>query len=645
MDIEASGLIDGLAQIIPQFARRLLHVGLTSDALAWALHDRSGAEVVGIQCSPSVRIDPTRELLTLYPITPDVDFSCQTLGEFDGIILETIGLDVSRLRELVVRVAPLLNADAFFLFIVIHPPDTEKRYAQSFIAGLADEAGLAFYTTNDIASAGDGASDASSATEEPENQGYLLWAVRPTYNPLLHARRLFREGHPGFAYEVLDLVPDRLVQDPAVRSAYCGERMMCLLAWDKLADPSGRLGRFFNTQSMFYEATWNAPDAVLPFICQSEFWKRLGDSDMAARLLRTARHVSDAAEIERRLEALGAPLHQTDCTELAPVWKVPERLPRILFVMPPRPHYGLDVLYEGLCTVLGDLNVTEYPWKSTLHGEVPRELANYPCMFHRQGEPKSLDALTGDLRQGEFDLILMGDVEQHVGLEAMRAILAAAPDVPVFVVDEQDDPLNSLPETMAFMGRDAVCGYFKREMLQCYDYGWNVRPLPFAYADVKVPLQLNWDRPELLFWAGHRQFGLRRLYVENLERHLGRRFDRKYSQEEYKRAIQESRIGLNLFGFGFDTVRYWELAAHGCLVFSERLPIRIPHNFVDGESAVFFDDLPAMLEKLSYYRSHLDEVEAVARRGHEVFLQHHTASARARQLLAYADELLQWSTP
>lgn len=635
MDIAASGLVDGLAQLIPQFARRILHVGLTSDALAMALHARSGAEVTGIQCTNSLDEEPVRSRVAVSSGNHDGAIPDCTM--YEGIVLETGPLDHDAIRTLARRYVPALTDDGFMLFVVIHSPRSPIRHSEFAIGTIADEAGLACYTTNELAPQTDSCRD----VRDPQSRtgGFLLWAVRPTYNPILHARRLFKEGHPGWAYEVLDLVPDRLVQEPGLRCAYYGERLLCLLAWDKLADPAGRLGRFFNAQSMFYEATWNAPEAPLPYLCQSEFWRRLGDADMAARLLRTARHMTVLAEIDRRLENLGESTRPQCAVDPPPAWQSPEPLPRVLFVLPARPHYGLDVLYEGLCCVLGDENVVDFPWKDTLHGHVPRELANYPCTFDRRGEPWSLAAITEALGRGEFDMILMGDVEQHVGHETIRSILAAAGNLPVYIVDEQDDPLNSFSETLAFMGCDSVCGYFKRELLACWDYGELARPLPFAYADRKVPAGIREDRNIPLFWAGHRQFGTRRLYVERLEQRLGTALDRTYNQHEYTEALQASRIGLNLFGFGFDTVRYWELAAHGCMIFSERLPICIPHNFVDGESAVFFDDLRDMEEKLDHYLARPEETAAIARRGHDVFLQHHTASARARQMLGYAEEL------
>ncbi len=76
------------------------------------------------------------------------------------------------------------------------------------------------------------------------------------------------------------------------------------------------------------------------------------------------------------------------------------------------------------------------------------------------------------------------------------------------------------------------------------------------------------------------------------------------------------------------------------MLLSERLPIRVPLNFVDGETAVFFDDLGDLEEKLTYYLVRPDESAAVARAGHEHLKRHHTGAARARQLLGWIETTL-----
>jgi len=83
----------------------------------------------------------------------------------------------------------------------------------------------------------------------------------------------------------------------------------------------------------------------------------------------------------------------------------------MLLVTHPRPHYGLDVLYDGLCSVLGEDNVMEFPYKPSLHGEGPEEYKNYPCAFDRAGNPTELSEILDRLKSGWFDVVLYGDCE------------------------------------------------------------------------------------------------------------------------------------------------------------------------------------------------------------------------------------------
>jgi len=123
---------------------------------------------------------------------------------------------------------------------------------------------------------------------------------------------------------------------------------------------------------------------------------------------------------------------------------------------------------------------------------------------------------------------------------------------------------------------------------------------------------------------------------------LGRAFPDGFEQAEYSRRLSSAGIGLSLFGSGFDSVRYWEVPAHGVMLLSERPPIRIPHNFADGVSAVFFDDLPELEGKLAHYLARPDEVRAIAEQGRRHFLKHHTTSARARHFLGRLEQRRIW---
>jgi len=237
------------------------------------------------------------------------------------------------------------------------------------------------------------------------------------------------------------------------------------------------------------------------------------------------------------------------------------------------------------------------------------------------------------LRLGRFDVIVFGDLLELTDREAVLRLVNANPKVPLFVVDTQDDGYDSLPRILAYLGRDAVHGQFKREMLACVAYSPGTYPLPLAYPDDRVAHDIAGQRPDDVFWAGHRCWGLRRLYLDHIEARLGRSLDQRYTPDEYRAALDRAQIGLDIFGLGYDTVRYWETPARGCMLLAERRPIRIPLDFEDGESAVFFDDLPDLEQKLDYYLAHPDETRAIAVRGHDHLRRYHTGSARARQFL------------
>lgn len=448
------------------------------------------------------------------------------------------------------------------------------------------------------------------------------------------ARSLRAEGRPDLAYLALQTVVLADIADPMTAATVAAETQICLLDHDRKAPPAARLVHFFTSQMLFHQAVARVPGFPVPYRCQAELWRRLGDLDMARRVLRTLQAIAPTPAGEAQLASYAG-------RESSAPSAVPDPPPggdvgplRVLVVTHPRPDYGLDVLCDGLRTLLGADRVVEYPWKPSLHGQPPPDLAYYPCLFDHPGRPVELDNLLAELRQGRFDAVLYGDVERKLDRDTARRILDAAGETPWAIVDQADDPIDRRIELLEHVGRSSCPACFKRELLACHDYGPGVYPLPFAYPDSRIPARVGEERPRALFWAGHRQFGLRRPYLEHLEARLGLSLDQGYGQAEYAAALAGSRVGLSLFGAGFDTVRYWELPAHGCLLFAERPPIRIPFNFEDGQSAVFFDDLGDLGDRLESLLRNPGEARRIASEGHERLRRYHTASARATQLLA-----------
>jgi len=622
---------------VPLYVRRILHVDCGSGILGAALKTRGPTiEVYGIESEPKAR-DVARQRLDGLVDQP-VEAACLPFrnGYLDCIILSAPGRYGESLGSVLAKLAPLLGPRGLLLMPVEERAGDPAPAAPQRVGETLAGAGLAVYML------GPWAELSITACQQAPSAGVegkaLCHAVWPTYDPLTHAREMLDKGRSDLAFEILCGIPPQYRRNPALEAGLEAEKQLCLLAMDRRGGPFLQLHLFWSALQLFYHAVELDPVRQDAYLYQAEFWSRIGDDDMAARTLRSLHRVVPSEHLARQIMRYTRPSLVRE--ETAPAWSGTWR-PRVLLLLThERPHYGVDVLYDGLCRVLGETRVTEYPWKPTLHGRTPDRFASYPCMFNRPGEPISLDDQLRQLREGAYDLLLFADIERSIDRVEMGEILRAAGDVPLFVVDYEDDCVNHVPDLTEWLGNPRIRGYFKRELLACADFGPHVFPCPFAYADDHVPETVATPRAIPLFWAGQRAFGLRRLYLERMEALLGERFDKSYSQAEYAEALRGSRIGIHIFGAGFDCVRYWELPAHGCLLFSERPPTRIPHNFRDGETAVFFDDLEELETKLQHYLARPEEAAVIARAGHDHFKRHHTGSARARQVLGWIEGVL-----
>ncbi len=493
----------------------------------------------------------------------------------------------------------------------------------------------------------------NAASERPEEHGlrvYHAWpdeditmAVRAEYDPVLHARRLFKEGNWNWALEVLMNVPDAVRQDPEMAARIAAETQLCYLAWDKASPLEGRLNRFCREQREFYKVTSAAPRHYPAYQIHAAFCSAVGRPDMAARVLRSIVHVAPHPSVEVQLAALEpatAPVYGDAPPECDTAFR-----PRLLFLCHRHSDYGMDTLYDGLCRMLGPERGTEFPWKPTLHGQDSEAAQSYPCTFELPGVPRDEAWVCARLRERYFDAVIYVDTLFDLERDMVRRIMDAADDTPLIVLDTWDEAGDYLADALAHLGRDSAAAYFKREMLAGVVYPCNTYPLPFSYPDDRVPKAISDERVVPFFWAGKWQDGMRRLYLEHIEKAFGLDLKRRYPQAEYAACLNQARVGLNLFGLGFDTVRYWELPAHGCMLLSERPPICIPYNFVDGESAMFFDDAAELEQKLHYLLDHPEEAQDIARAGRAHFLRYHTSSARARQFLGWMQQTLKCSAP
>jgi hypothetical protein len=628
----------GLLAQIPDYMTRIAVVGESCGAAGYLLKKRPGVTVTGVVSDPRLSLVAGQILDGV--VTQEAELRALSPQGFEAVLLCNLEDSLDNAIHWLAGLAPGLREQGHVYALFAAPNFTaadapDLATMERRVAGRLAELGYSIYLRWPLV---------ESEPSDGLARAVLIAAVSPAYNPVLHARELREASLPSAAYHVLDSIPDTYLSALSTRKTVAMEKLITLRDWIRLASGHDTSILLTRAQDEFYRLTDEEPLAPAAYVTMADCWEASGDSDLACRLLRSIQYAAPSAELAAliaRGEALEGGLEGGLGPEptLPPPWN-PRRPLRVLYLINPRPHYGLDVLFDGLCDCLGDGNVVDFPWKPTLHGGETQEHRHYPCRFNRQGIARSVEAICAELEAKSFDFILFGDVEGSIPAAEVGAILNARGDCPVFLMDAVDQMGNFRDRVLQRIGLPHFEGCFKREMHRAVDYGPNTWPMPFAYSGalgLQVPVE---ERAHEFFWAGQRFFGQRRLYVEMLERRFGWNLGVKYSQSEYQARIRTSRMGLNCFGMGFDTVRYWELPAQGCMLLSDRLPIHIPHNFEDGVQAVFFDDLGQLVDKLSYYCAHPGEAMGIAEAGRLHFQQYHTNEARAGQLLGRVQAVL-----
>ena len=192
-------------------------------------------------------------------------------------------------------------------------------------------------------------------------------------------------------------------------------------------------------------------------------------------------------------------------------------------------------------------------------------------------------------------------------------------------------------------------GTFKKKQ-KWFSY-WNI-PIGMAYKrkfqDVfPMPLTINnpknnkviKDKEYYISFIGHLNNPERTQYFNLLKIYLKTNNKKNFlssnitTMAKYEDIIKKSKVGLSIRGTGFDTWRYWEIPCYGTALLAQKTPILIPKNFIDGESALFFNDFNELKYKFLKYVVNSDEWMEIARKGQERFLEYHTPKKRVQYLL------------
>ena len=170
-----------------------------------------------------------------------------------------------------------------------------------------------------------------------------------------------------------------------------------------------------------------------------------------------------------------------------------------------------------------------------------------------------------------------------------------------------------------------------------------LRPFPLTVPNVNKQ-KFTKRRDTVVSFTGHFNNPDRKRYVataQNLCKEFGLKnteyylsnYKREFTNINYINMLERSKLAMSIRGTGYDTFRYWEIPYHGAALLSQKIPIFIPNNFIDGESALYFDNQKELKSKIEKYAIKTQEWEEIAKKGNKLFLEHHTPEKRIKDLI------------
>ena len=480
----------GLEAAVPLFTRRVLVAGDNIGTMVQALAARAHTAVYVITRQPP-DADPGLQAADAV-LPPEAEPLPFPEAFFDTVVLQTDSQSQEELEGLLKQYSPLASAEGAMIAAV----------SPKVCAGLCNALRALDWRVY----------HRWTADESPGGRA-VCRAYRNSVDFCIRARQLHDAGHPAWAYDFLYLLPEgtdnATATQVAVDSLFYLSRMPAPEPWP------ARLSRLARALWLFSIAASRHSQDTAVYHAMARICWETGLGALGDRL--------DPAHA-RKAESATTPHAEVTCASSIDVsvrTNGDHGFRSVLMLTRTQMDHGLDTLYDGLCELLGDSQVTEFPYKPSLHEHPPDDNGYYPSAFSRDGADQTAEAVMAALKAGAYDLILFGDLSHDIPRETILGMLQANPAIPVAILDQGDSPEDDFLPLAHYLERDNIAVYFKREKLAGTPYHPRVQPLPLAYPAGRIPPELPAARRTPLFWAGNRNVWMRQRYVEHLEQSLG----------------------------------------------------------------------------------------------------------------------------
>lgn len=298
---------------------------------------------------------------------------------------------------------------------------------------------------------------------------------------------------------------------------------------------------------------------------------------------------------------------------------------KILYLMDHIFNFGSIFLFDGL-TDIADITVVDCP-------PLGSKISQWYARPNKTYAHISIEEATNM----DFDLIVIAN--QHQGtLNYMRALHQR--DIPNVVYFNTDMPGLDWNLIAEFQPR--LC--FLREYYYNEKYSNNCIALPFAYPLTEfVSVQKKRDI-DILFAMSGQNNPARITWHDILKKNFAHtnsifNIEKNFEQEEYFEYLKNSKIVIDIRGYGAETARFYEAIAHGAFLITNETMLYRPHPFLNHEHICYTEESRVVLWCNHYLRLSQHRI-ASAYQAQVHMLKYHTTEKMAERFLSKVKEII-----
>lgn len=288
-------------------------------------------------------------------------------------------------------------------------------------------------------------------------------------------------------------------------------------------------------------------------------------------------------------------------------------------------NFGSIFLFDGL-TDIADVTVVDCP-------PLGSKISQWYARPNRKYKKVSIE----ETKSLSFDLIVIAN--QHINTLNMARTIhhKDVPNVIYFNADKPGLDWNIIGE---FQPR--LC--FLREYYYNETYSTNCIALPFAYPFAELVRVQKEREIDVLFAMSGQNNPARITWHDILKKSFAHtnsvfNIEKNFEQKDYFDMLDNSKIVIDIRGYGAETARFYEAIAHGAFVITNETMLYRPNPFLNYEHVCYTEESRVVLWCNYYLKNNQQRLESTTNAQCHL-LKYYTTGKMAERFLSKVREIL-----